>query len=117
MSAQALARAMNGTDEDTETPLVRSGVPAADCRVIKVLLMSVEDIGLDDSVRSSICRLRDFEGTIGAFAISDYRKHIRRGGKSHGRAQMEAVSRRHVRGLFPGDFGALVRQERYSVPL
>ena len=84
MSAQALARTMNGTDEDTETPLVRSGVPAADCRVIKVLLMSVEDIDLDDSVRSSICRLRDFEGTIGAFAISDYRKHIRRGGKSHG---------------------------------
>ena len=81
----------------------------ADRRLVEVLLDAIEDIDLNDSVRSSIRRLRNLEGAMCARSFRDDGKDIVRDRQSDRRAQVGAIAKRRVRNLFPLDMiGALV---------
>ena len=81
----------------------------ADRRLLEVLLDAIEDIDFNDSVRSSIRRLRNLEGAMCARSFRDDGEDIVGDRQSDRRAQVGAIAKRRVRNLFPLDMiGALV---------
>ena len=100
---------MQDTHEDPESPPIVCLVQTADRRLLEVLLDAIEDIDFNDSVRSSIRRLRNLEGAMCARSFRDDGEDILRDRQSHRCAQVSAIAKRRVRNLFPLDMvGALV---------
>ena len=81
----------------------------ADGGLVEVLLVTIEDVDIDDGIGPGVSCLRNLQGALDARSFRDDGDNILHR-ESHRRAQVGAIATRHIREVLPGDtISALLR--------